>query len=452
MRRCLCVLLLLVFLSGSVFAFVAPVAVGAGIMIAAESTAVSGAVAAGWAAVAALVGVAVGYIAFADDAGAPPVYLRLSDDAPIPAPAGWSGGENGSDPVAPSVPALDPPVFPAGTTFSRCTRYRSNGVVRDDCGALYGSLAECQAGFLVSGDGGGYIRYCKSSDGGFITRATSPDTELVPSNAMSPDGGCAAGYTQSGSVCNPAPNAPFPPDETLIINMNNGNYAVHPRDSIDSANIPVTVNADSVSYNNGANTLNVTTTQTGVRVNSSTLNPDGSITQAVYDLVKQGDSYVLAGGTTSNVPGGVGTNPGANVDPENSTATTKNCGGPGQPACNVDVDDWGFSGKGDHSDDVRQMNDSAVQHLTQIDTTADDGLDISHSWLPSLFPGDPVVCRPLVFNSSITHGSLSGLSASAELDICDKVLLVRQVLAWVFGISTVIYIFRAFSRANAAGA
>ena len=137
-------------------------------------------------------------------------------------------------------------------------------------------------------------------------------------------------------------------------------------------------------------------------------------------------------------------------DKGNSSIET--CGLPGKPPCQID--DNGFKDKDNFS---TQRLQETTQALDGIKNTINDlknqsDHDINTGWLPSLLPGESVQCKPIPVNVALSHGWLSGLKASSSVDICDKLSLLRQIMAYLFGISTVIYIFRVFTRANAGGA
>lgn len=138
--------------------------------------------------------------------------------------------------------------------------------------------------------------------------------------------------------------------------------------------------------------------------------------------------------------------------PDKGNGSIETCGLPGKPPCQID--DNGFKGQDNFS--AQRLQETA-QAFDGIKNTIDDLKNQSHhdintSWLPSLLPGASVQCKPIPINVELSHGWLSGLKASSSVDICDKLDLLRQIMAYLFGIGTVIYIFRVFTRANAGGA
>jgi hypothetical protein len=63
--------------------------------------------------------------------------------------------------------------------------------------------------------------------------------------------------------------------------------------------------------------------------------------------------------------------------------------------------------------------------------------------LPNMSPGDFVECRPLELNSNV---SVFGWHARSELDLCEGFRVVNAVLSWLFGVVTIIYLWRRFTR------
>jgi hypothetical protein len=76
--------------------------------------------------------------------------------------------------------------------------------------------------------------------------------------------------------------------------------------------------------------------------------------------------------------------------------------------------------------------------------------DINYSWVPSILPGQNTACTPILLESHITHGLLNGVSGHGFVDICDKLNLARQIAGYIFGLVTIIFIYRAFVRSNGA--
>lgn len=72
----------------------------------------------------------------------------------------------------------------------------------------------------------------------------------------------------------------------------------------------------------------------------------------------------------------------------------------------------------------------------------------SITWMPSLFPGNAVVCTAMPIDGAVHGGLLDGLTGTASFDICDKVDIVRQILGYLLFVGTVVYIYRRFTQSN----
>jgi hypothetical protein len=77
--------------------------------------------------------------------------------------------------------------------------------------------------------------------------------------------------------------------------------------------------------------------------------------------------------------------------------------------------------------------------------TKDIGIDFS-DFFPNIFPGDMAECHPIEFEGTISVGPARGLSSTAEFDPCWMFEIIRNILGWLFGSVTVIYVFRSFTR------
>lgn len=80
----------------------------------------------------------------------------------------------------------------------------------------------------------------------------------------------------------------------------------------------------------------------------------------------------------------------------------------------------------------------------KIDDLPSPDLDWS-SLLPHISPGDVVACHPITFEATVNVGPAAGLSSSSDLDLCWIFEIVRNILGWLFGVVTVIYIWRTFT-------
>jgi hypothetical protein len=408
----------------------------------------SGAMAAGYAAAAAMVGAAIAYITFSDDeesasAGKPKMMVRFSPDAPVPTPDGWTPGVDGSDPVPPTVSPSDPIEFPPNYRAYRCNRWKNVNTISDSCGSTTVSMSDCISKYAIDSSPS-FVKYCRGSDGINYTYG-EPQGEFRPENSVNAAGGCPDLYETSGGTCVPPFDLPFPGDDTLVVNADNGDFVVHPRDSVDAANIPAVVAPNSVNYNKGGSNLSISPSSgpsgsAGYKITGSTTNPNGTVSNVTYEIVLSNGKYILSGGTTTSNSSGFGSNPGSEDLHESSGAA---CGVPGLPDCTVD--DSAFSGRGDFSSAVSDIDSAARSFVDSVGDVAD--IDVGYSWLPSLLPGDPVVCLPLVFEMpSLSAFTIAG--GDFSLDVCPYLVIVRKIFGYLFGVMTVIFVWRRFISSN----
>ncbi len=166
--------------------------------------------------------------------------------------------------------------------------------------------------------------------------------------------------------------------------------------------------------------------------------PDSEGRQTIRGITDSGPGSSPGGGTGNTGAGGTGSG-------------TGNCGGPGQSPCAVTVDDSGFQGK---DAAINAAADSINARLDErrafIESKGNDssnfGLD--KTWIPSFLPGSPVSCRPIKWEPRVSHGPLSGLAASLDIDWCDNLDVFRQYYAWLFGVVTAWAIAMLFFGSN----
>lgn len=398
----------------------------------------SGAMAVGYAAAAALIGSALAYITFSDssaspDSSTPPIYARLSPDAPVPTPLGWDPGQGGADPTKPATTAIPDNDL---QTNSNGTNRQYSPCYTSDYPNCHGSLtmvwtkinsstgldSGCKGWITSNGASSGAGRLCYDKNSGQAYSLTDEGNPNIQNVLGSPAD----------------PNANFPPDGILVLNHENGNWAIHPKDMSDATNISPNISGGGFTYDSpDGSKVSVTPNGMGMKVESSTPNTTtGTVQHSAYDIQPDGNGkMVLAGGTTWAVPGGVGTNPG-----QSAGTGEGGCGGPGRPACTVD--DSGFSG---HVFDGTQGDAEMQAHVNAINEVGD--LDVDTSFLPDLLPGAPVACRPIPVNFTFNR-YLGGLVVNDGIDICAHLEIVRTIFGYLFGFSAVIYIWRRFSRAN----
>lgn len=210
-------------------------------------------------------------------------------------------------------------------------------------------------------------------------------------------------------------------------------------------------NTSDLNLGQGNHTANLSVNGTGyVSIKERKIDQQNRVADTEYVLRPEAGRMKLDGGTYNNV-----TDPGSGTDPGDGEAGGGSggdtgggsCGGAGQPAC--DIDDSGFQGA--------EAGTGLTEALTAIDARsdaltdfADSGVDIDSAWLPSLKPGLQVQCSPLLLQPAISHGPAAGLGGTFELDICDKLSTVREIIAWLFGLFTVFYVWRKFVNSNGA--
>ena len=183
-----------------------------------------------------------------------------------------------------------------------------------------------------------------------------------------------------------------------------------------------------------------------------TKNDDGSTT------IKTGGRTIIVGppggdgnGTiTSITDNGPGSGSGSG---SGSSGSGMSCGGTGQPSCAVTVDDSGFQGK---DTAVNTKADAAIakldERVTQVQGVNDGStFGVDTSWIPSLKPGPVVACSDIQWQPGISHGPLAGLTGSVSVNWCDKADVIREYLAWLFGVATVFAIALLFFSSNKSG-
>lgn len=432
-----------------------PLALAPGVALTFES----GAMATGYATAIGAVGLGVLWASFAtsDAPTQPALQVRVTPTAPMPVPSGWTeSGSAGGDPVPPSsAPGetatqwqwnTSPPSY-AGSPQEACEAILATGTVFAATATCPGGAPATLSGSSVSNVSvNGNTATCSFSatytcnppyQGSFTTGAGGGASKVV--SLVCPDG-----YTASGGSCvlATAPEqVPYPEDGKCVVKASDGVFRNDPRD-------PDCGGVSGITGNQGGTALLVErgTEKTEIRRNAdnsltiTTIKGNGDGTSTVSSL-NVGPDNKLTGGSQSTVAG-EGSSTG--TDPVNKGGT---CGGPGQPACAID--DSGFANKDGFVADKLSQADAhlaASEGQLRAVETADPGVDID--WLPSLLPGAPVDCAAIPLNVGISHGPLAGLFHADSLDLCGKAEIVRQVAGWIFGVLTVVYVFRVFFRGN----
>jgi hypothetical protein len=298
--------------------------------------------------------------------------------------------------------------------------------------------------------------------------------------------GCLAGYTQSGTTCNLTNARAAVPDKKQDVQRSGtalSNYLGDDQGAIKgefstgiSSNDTVRTSGYSSSgeprvisvqaTTDGGSTVKIQTQKTDgagttylqtrtyvVDANNTVTSASQSATSDKLVSSTDGKSLSVSGSGTAYSPV-AGSNGSATNQQQSGSGS---CGGAGQPACAID--DSGFSGKDAKGGDaVQALNDGQSDWTKKIagdgsgngikDGASDPNVD--SSWFPNFSP-TPSVCQNLTYQVQIDHGPAAGLGGSAELEICDKLEVVRSIMGWGFYIATAFYVFRTFFRSNGGG-
>lgn len=367
-------------------------------------------------------------------AGSPPALtVNLSPVAPVSGvPAGWAAAaQNGGYPTPPTTAPTSETFYDGGFTSTVYSNLASA------CAGYAQGFAKSFPSSVVIGTPVGTHNCWVTKDGNNLT-STSGDSLY---SGMT----CPSGYAASGSNCNLS-------DATKVALPNDGTKAV-PR--VGDALTPSTRDTDPMPQNvtqPDANTIKYTNPSTGetVQVQINPTDHTGQITHTTPDPANaqtkvetfqlsapdasgtgNGRQAVNVSGTGSNTYSGTGT----------STGTTPIATGSGSANSGTGTGETWGSGPaltGAFDGLIDNVN-KAPQSVPTVDV----------SWLPSLKPSaSPVTCTPIPLSQNFTNGLLAGIHGEASLDICDKLDLMRQIMGWLFGVLTIFYIFRVFTRAN----
>ncbi|MDL1889323.1 hypothetical protein FBQ96_07035 [Nitrospirales bacterium NOB] len=187
-----------------------------------------------------------------------------------------------------------------------------------------------------------------------------------------------------------------------------------------------------------------TATQTQVTTTEIQLDPQTSTITSVTTSTGPGS---IANPTEASVPTQTDpqTTPTTQDTPTVKKETNKDiitCGLPGTPACAID--DTGFANRytppstSTYQPDLNKQKD-LVENITPP--------DIGFSWLPSLLPGDAIACHAIEFRGAVNVGEVN-FDSTTQLDLCPYLDIVRNILGWLFGVASVIYIWRRFAGAR----
>lgn len=306
----------------------------------------------------------------------------------------------------------------------------------------------------------GYVNYGTCTSGGEVT--------------------CPAGYTLSGSTCQLTNARQAADDKICDLLVTMGQFATandkNCSNTVDGTKLaPMIRDGNVIAYGTNSSGQPImwevkpgtqaytltqyeqiqTATQTQVQTTTVTVDPATSTITSVATQTSPGSISSPSASTAPTVT--TSTDP---VNPTNTTNTPtvqkddtkpadmQTCGLPGTPACNID--DTQFDGKDNFSNPKNtEISDKLDQNKSQLEGLKNTKPDISASWLPSLMPGNASACAPLTFDFTL-HNAITGTLAApnVQLDICDKLELVRAILGYMLGVWTVWYVWRRFTTSN----
>jgi len=418
--------------------------------------------------------------ALAGAIGVAGMYFTVKDamDNEVRIPVGPNTSNQPPAPVAPATSS------PQSTTKYRlgatCTRHYGSGVTAAEaCAAAscsggttwYGSSGYTET-YSVSGSCTGTRKVTRDYDNAVVSEQTvvlSPSLDTVVS--------CPSGYIQSGSSCQLVEARQATDDKRCDILVSNGQFA-----TANDLNCPSTVDGSKVApmirdgkviaygtnssgqplmweVTPGPQTYTIkeyqqiqTSTQTQIKTTTATVDAATSTVTSVQTSTSPGSisspSAAASPQVTTSADPTTATNTPTVTKDETKPADLQTCGLPGSPACVID--DTQFDGKDTFSSPRNsEINDKLDQTKTQLENSKDSKPDIKADWLPSLMPGNATACSPLIFDFTL-HNRITGTLAApnVQLDLCDKLELVRAILGYMLGVWTVWYVWRRFTTAN----
>lgn len=418
--------------------------------------------------------------ALAGAIGVTGMYLTIKDaqDNSVRIPLGPSAQ---NQPPVPSAPPTANPSALSGGLPSNSDAVLAMWSSRDEyapggwsSGGSVTSLRECYAQFI--GSGGADWKSCIVITPGDVSEGKRFGT-CAGCISNAPVVSCPAGYSVSGSSCVLQDARLVSDDKTCDILVSNGQFA-----TASDMNCPSTVDGTKLSpmirggkviaygtnssgqplmweVTPGAQSYTLkeyqqiqTATQTQIKTTTVTVDAATSAVTSVQTSTSPGSisspSAATAPQVTTSADPTTATNTPTVTKDETKPADLQTCGLPGTPACAID--DTQFDGKDTFSSPRNsEINDKLDQNKTQLENSKDSKPDIKWDWLPSLMPGNATACSPLVFDFTL-HNRITGTLAApnVQLDLCDKLELVRAILGYMLGVWTVWYVWRRFTTAN----
>ncbi|MBZ0261321.1 MAG: hypothetical protein K8F90_12065 [Hyphomicrobiales bacterium] len=279
---------------------------------------------------------------------------------------------------------------------------------------------------------------------------------------------CPTGYTNSGGTCVLQNARQVTDDKTCDLLVSMGQFAtaddLNCSSTVDGSKIhPIIRNNVTIAYGQNSSgqplmwevmppsspypnwvvrqhVQTQTETQTQVQTTTIAVDPATSEIVSVQTQTSPGSLQSPSGQTipTSAEPT-TGNTPTVNTDP-NKPADKITCGLPNTPPCAID--DSGFNPP--YQPEEISSSDLNKQKLIVLNI---EEPSINFSWLPSFLPGDAVTCEPLEFRGAVNVGEVN-LDSTTQLDLCPYLEIARNILGWLFGVASVIYIWRRFAGAR----
>lgn len=373
------------------------------------------------------------------------VEVQLSPSAQLPTPAGWTAPASGQvEPTPPSsVPATT--YFQAGSNTS--VQYSSADEACHDPAAMAAGWSPT-AYYAYSVPNGPTNSACYVYD---ISPSTGQQIGPYFAFNATQQNGCSSGYTLNGSLCvlNDSNAVQKPSDNRCTIKRTGNSFSVDSRDpDCASGKIPATT---AISPNS------ITSTKSDGSSKSVTINADGSSTisesrpnnsnnttetNTTTFSAPNASGAVSVTGQGSGVAPGTGTQAGSSSSPVNvnfdksGLATEGTLGG---IKSSVDAIKNGLDpGSADSSLSTQKSAfDSAMDGLTSMFSSepsrSSTGLENDFSlggYLPS-----QCGCTPLTITF---HGH------TASYDWCAPMAVFKDVLSWVLGMLTAVYVLSLF--------